>query len=84
MHKTLGVLIGLTLSLAAILTACQGADPQATVTQTGNRSGAVTVNRVVDGDTIEVRQADGSSATVRVIGVNTPVIFRIAPSGSVE
>lgn len=31
-----------------------------------------TVTRVVDGDTIDVRRADGSIARVRYIGINTP------------
>lgn len=32
----------------------------------------VTIIRVTDGDTIEVRRADGTTARVRYIGVNTP------------
>ncbi|MCU4800482.1 thermonuclease family protein [Halobacteria archaeon HArc-gm2] len=31
-----------------------------------------TVTRVVDGDTVEVRYADGSADTVRLVGVDTP------------
>jgi len=31
-----------------------------------------TVTRVVDGDTVEVRYADGSTDTVRLVGVDTP------------
>jgi micrococcal nuclease len=33
----------------------------------------VTVNRVVDGDTIEISPAVGGASEVRLIGVDTPV-----------
>jgi micrococcal nuclease len=34
-----------------------------------------TVTRVVDGDTVEVRLANGTTETVRLLGVDTPEIF---------
>jgi len=35
---------------------------------------AVTVTRVVDGDTVDVRYANGSTDTVRLLGVDTPEV----------
>lgn len=34
----------------------------------------VTVTRIVDGDTIEIRYSNGTTATVRLIGVDTPEV----------
>jgi len=35
----------------------------------------VTVTRVVDGDTVDVRYANGSTDTVRLLGVDTPEVY---------
>ena len=51
------------LVLVALLS-CASAAPHTT--------GAAQVERVIDGDTISVRLADGARATVRLTGVDTP------------
>ena len=67
------------LTLAAVLTgaalggcaADAGDGPTAGAAQVGPREPA-RVTRVVDGDTLKVRLADGRRKTVRVLGIDTP------------
>ncbi len=42
--------------------------------ETGTRSYNVTVTAVVDGDTVDVRYANGSTERVRLIGIDTPEV----------
>jgi micrococcal nuclease len=60
------------LAVAFVLTVagCAGGGP---VVDGGDESRA-TVTRVVDGDTVEVRFADGTEETVRLLGVDTPEV----------
>jgi micrococcal nuclease len=60
------------LVVAFLLTVagCAGGGP---VDEEGDASRA-TVTRVVDGDTVEVRFADGTEETVRLLGVDTPEV----------
>ncbi len=44
----------------------------------------VTVTRVVDGDTLEVRFPDGSEADVRLLGVDTPEVHTSTSPGEFE
>lgn len=73
---TLGVLA------IVLLAGCSGAVPQPTPDSepttdaaAADRPGSswnVTVTRVIDGDTVEIRYEDGSTETVRLLGVDTP------------
>ena len=55
----------LVLTLSALSPSCS--------TPTGTDAGALyTVERIVDGDTVELIDADGSSETVRIQGIDTP------------
>lgn len=56
--------------------------PYGTATPPGNTATSyidemarVTITRVVDGDTMEVRFADGSTDTIRLLGVDTPEVY---------
>jgi len=62
------------LALAALLllAGCSGALPVGTETVAEERT--ATVTHVVDGDTVEVRFADGSTDTVRLLGVDSPEV----------
>lgn len=73
-----------TLGILAIvlLAGCSGAVPQSTPDSepttdaaAADRPGSswnVTVTRVIDGDTVEIRYENGSTETVRLLGVDTP------------
>ena len=73
---TLGVLA------IVLLAGCSGAVPQLTPDSepttdaaAADRPGSswnVTVTRVIDGDTVEIRYENGSTETVRLLGVDTP------------
>ena len=73
---TLGVLA------IVLLAGCSGAVPQPTPDSepttdaaAADRPGSswnVTVTRVIDGDTVEIRYENGSTETVRLLGVDTP------------
>lgn len=73
---TLGVLA------IVLLAGCSGAVPQSTPDSepttdaaAADRPGSswnVTVTRVIDGDTVEIRYENGSTETVRLLGVDTP------------
>lgn len=39
-----------------------------------------TTTRVVDGDTVEARLADGRAVTVRLIGIDAPETTSVVPS----
>ena len=77
----------LTLAVIILIAGCSGAAPQPTVDDTAadsddtavnddtdlpGPSWNVTVTRVVDGDTVDVRYENGSTETVRLLGVDTP------------
>ncbi len=73
---TLGVLA------IVLLAGCSGAVPQSTPDSEPTTDAAaadrpgpswnVTVMRVIDGDTVEIRYQNGSTETVRLLGVDTP------------
>jgi micrococcal nuclease len=74
----------LVVCLVLVLSGCAGVgsapQPTSDVEATGNDAStiavgdAVTVARVVDGDTVEVRYAGGREETVRLVGVDTPEV----------
>jgi len=78
-RSTLGVFVVLAI---VVLAGCSGAVPQPTpesepTTDAGaadlpGPSWNVTITRVVDGDTVDVRYENGSTETVRLLGVDTP------------
>jgi micrococcal nuclease len=53
---------------------CVGATPDASATATPDGEVTVRVTHVVDGDTVDVRFADGREDTVRLLGVDTPEV----------
>jgi micrococcal nuclease len=50
----------------------------------GESSLQVTVARVVDGDTIDIRYANGTEDTVRLLGIDTPEVFGTTSPGEFE
>ncbi|MFB6293372.1 MAG: thermonuclease family protein [Halonotius sp.] len=75
-HRTFGAVIAVVL-----LAGCSGTAPvptpdsKPTVASNGTIDGTslnVTVTHVVDGDTVDIRYANGSTDTVRLLGVDTP------------
>lgn len=74
MHRSGRVVV---LAVLVVVSGCSGLpsdgfgpdDPGTTVL---DESARVTVTTVIDGDTIEVRYANGSTETVRLLGVDTP------------
>ena len=75
------VALGVLAVIALVtLAGCSGAVPQPTpdsepTTDAPDLSGPswnVTVTRVIDGDTVEIRYENGSTETVRLLGVDTP------------
>ncbi|WP_436911904.1 lamin tail domain-containing protein [Halosimplex marinum] len=71
------------LALLAVLSGCAGislsvgeetAGPTAAAPDVANGT-TVTVVEVVDGDTVDVRYANGSTETVRLLGVDTPEVY---------
>ena len=63
-------LVALSLALAGCSVSVGG--PDATTTLAPGDGRQATVTSVVDGDTIEVRFDDGSTDTVRLLGIDTP------------
>jgi micrococcal nuclease len=70
-----------TLLVVVLLAGCSGVaplpapddDPTTAATETvDGQAWNVTVSRVIDGDTVEVRYRNGSTETVRLLGVDTP------------
>ncbi len=59
-------------AVAVALTACGTPDPADPAEGAPAGSAAVTLLAVVDGDTMDVRTADGSEDTIRLLGINTP------------
>jgi micrococcal nuclease len=53
---------------------CVGTTPDASATATPEGEVTVRVTHVVDGDTVDVRFADGHEDTVRLLGVDTPEV----------
>lgn len=45
-----------------------------TPTDTSEPAGSARVTRIVDGDTVEARRADGTTMTVRILGIDTPEV----------
>ena len=81
-HRRLTLSV-LTVIAIVVLAGCSGAIPQPTpdsepTTDTAatddlpGQSWNVTVTRVIDGDTVDVRYENGSTETVRLLGVDTP------------
>ncbi|PSQ11962.1 endonuclease [Halobacteriales archaeon QS_5_70_15] len=65
--------------------AAAGSGPTATPTVAGEGEGVrVTVVRVVDGDTMEIRFDDGTADTVRLLGVDTPEVHSENTPGEYE
>ena len=71
----------LALAVVVVLAGCSGVAPlptpdaESTTEPTATAEGAswnVTVTRVIDGDTVEIRYANGTAETVRLLGVDTP------------
>lgn len=63
--------------LLVLLAGCTGGVPESGSVSDGSapaQNVTVTVVDVVDGDTIEVRYANGSTETVRFLGVDTPEV----------
>lgn len=78
MRRTqLPLLVLAALAAAAVLHGCgapggdPATEPAGRASQAGG-GGAARVVRVVDGDTLKVRLADGRQRTVRVLGIDTP------------
>lgn len=67
--------------VVALVTTSTAASAQALVTPANGTHAAisgtttVTVTNVVDGDTVDVRYANGSTDTVRLLGVDTPEVY---------
>lgn len=53
-------------------------------TESANSADLVTLERVVDGDTIVVQYTDGASATVRLIGIDAPESVHDDPEKNTE
>lgn len=62
------LVVALVVALALTVSGCTGGGGQ------GDDASQATVTRVVDGDTVEVRFADGTEETVRLLGVDTPEV----------
>ncbi|MFA9445462.1 thermonuclease family protein [Egicoccus sp. AB-alg6-2] len=68
MRDTLSAVLAFLAVMGVLLSAClPPAGRDATVTEPG-----WTVVHVVDGDTVDVRAADGTEERIRVIGIDTP------------
>lgn len=67
--NTISLKIGCILLFALLLTGCDDTDVSGLSTSFDD---IATVTRVIDGDTIDVRLQNGTTARVRYIGVNTP------------
>ena len=65
---------GGTTTISASPTPTLGTQTVDTPARTPTEGERVTVTRVVDGDTIEIRYANGTADTVRLIGVDTPEV----------
>lgn len=66
-----------TVLFLVLLGGCVGVAPDSGPVVDGKEPAqnvTVTVTTVVDGDTIEIRYADGSTDTVRLLGIDTPEI----------
>jgi len=85
MHdRPVGLAAVLAVALLTVLSGCAGLSvstggessggPTAAAPDVANGT-AVTVVDVVDGDTIDVRYANGSTDTVRLLGVDTPEVY---------
>ena len=88
-RTTAGVRVCLLVAVFVVLAGCAGGTPPAdagdTPAVTGDPASGTphpetapsvdaTVTRVVDGDTVEVRLADGTEETIRLLGVDTPEV----------
>ncbi|MFB6107216.1 MAG: lamin tail domain-containing protein [Haloplanus sp.] len=64
---------GLLVALLVVVAGCGGVADPSPATTTGG-SATVRVTHVVDGDTVDVRFADGRTESVRLVGVDTPEV----------
>ena len=88
------VAVALCLAAIAVLAGCVGGVPAPEAGGSGTPPGAastvagdgvrVTVVRVVDGDTMEVRFDNGTADTVRLLGVDTPEVHSANTPGEFE
>ena len=62
------------LAVLLLLAGCSGALPAGTDTTAEPTERTATITHVVDGDTVEVRFADGSTDTIRLLGVDSPEV----------
>lgn len=60
--------------LLLVTAGCVGTTPDASTTATPEGEATVRVTHVVDGDTVDIRFADGREDTVRLLGVDTPEV----------
>ncbi len=75
--------------VALVATATTGSvgaltSPTAGVTQSISDSTTVTVTNVVDGDTVDIEYQNGSTDTVRLLGVDTPETYGSVSPGEFE
>lgn len=83
------VCVAALLGVLVVLAGCSGVGPIDTPGngQVENGSGdsiTVTVTRVVDGDTVEVKYPNGTADTVRLVGVDTPEVHSANTPGEFE
>jgi len=81
LHKTTDLLLILSIGMLVLASCTFGFDSNTAPLATGSGSTGGTVDqggepeqvtRIIDGDTIDVRMADGSTERVRYVGMNTP------------
>ena len=70
--------------LLALLLVTAGCASVGTSPSTPGDARQATVTRVVDGDTVEVRFGDGSTDTVRLLGVDSPEVSGVNDPGEFE
>jgi micrococcal nuclease len=72
LRRVLIVAIWLAVPAASVLLACAGDGSSKRASAAGSAREAARVQRVVDGDTLHVRLADGRRQRVRLVGIDTP------------
>lgn len=73
-NRDVAVLVAVACLLATAGCLGLGTDASGSEGSFGGNESAVTVVEVVDGDTVDVRYADGTTDTVRLLGVDTPEV----------